>query len=75
MQFTTPLLSDVTVYLIREPRVWRGLRTSTLGRTCPLTKGLTGLNRTSASSSKADVQNVRIGTEPNVRLWPKAAVG
>ncbi len=31
------------------------------GRSYPLTKGLTGLNRTSASSSKADVQSVRIG--------------
>ncbi len=24
---------------------------------------------------KADVQNVRIGVEPNVCFWPKAAVG
>jgi len=24
---------------------------------------------------KADVQNVRIGTEPNVRFWPKADIG
>ncbi len=44
------------------------------GRSYPLTKGLTGLNRASASSSKADVQNVGIGVELNVRLWPKAAV-
>ncbi len=44
------------------------------GRSYSLTKGLTGLNQTSASSSKADVQNVRIGVELNVCLWPKADV-
>ena len=47
---------------------------ATNGRSYPLTKGLTGLNRTSASFSKADVQNVGIGVELNVCLWPKAAV-
>ena len=24
---------------------------------------------------KADIQNIRLGSEPNVRFWPKAAVG
>ncbi len=45
-----------------------------IGRSYPLTKGLMGLDRTSASSSKADVQNVGIGVELNVRLWPKADI-
>ncbi len=44
------------------------------GRSYPLTKGLTGLNRTSASSSKADVQNVRARGRPDVCLWPKADI-
>jgi len=48
---------------------------ATNGRSYPLTKGLRGLNRTFASFSKADVQNVGIGVELNVRFWPKAAVG
>ena len=74
MQFTTPLLSDVTVHLIGGPREWSGLRTSTLGRSYPLTKGLTGLNRTSASSSKADVRNVRVGTGLYGCFWPKADI-
>jgi len=45
------------------------------GRSYPLTKGLTGLNRTSASSSKADIRNVRVGTGLYGCLWPEAAVG
>ncbi len=34
-----------------------------VGRSYPLTKGSTGLNRTSVSSSKAAVQNVGVETE------------
>jgi len=48
--------------------------TTASGRSYPLTKGLMGLNRTSAAFSKAAVQNARVGVELNVRLWPKADV-
>ncbi len=50
------------------------MRPTAPGRSYPLTKGLTGLNWTSAVASKADVQNVRVGVEPNVCLWPLADV-
>ena len=46
-----------------------------IGRYYPLTKGLTGLNRTSASSSKAGVQTVRVWVELYGCFWqPKADV-
>ncbi len=48
--------------------------TAASGRSYPLTKGLTGLNRTSASSPKADVRNVRVGTGLYGCLWPKADI-
>ena len=53
---------------------FRGIEPAAIGRSYPLRKGLTGLNRISASFSKADVQKVRLETELDVRLWPKAAV-
>ncbi len=46
-----------------------------IGRTCPLRRFLTWRNRTSASSPKADIQNIRPGADLNVCFWPKADIG
>jgi len=48
--------------------------TAVSGRSCPLTKSLTGPTGISASAPKAVVQSVRVGIEPNVRFWPKADI-
>ncbi len=59
---------------IIERRLTSLIRMAGIGRSYPLTKGLTGLNRISASSSKADVQNVRARGRPDVCFWPKADI-
>ncbi len=40
----------------------------------PPQAGVQGVDSRMSAFPKADVQNVRIGIEPNVRLWPKADI-